>query len=90
LAPIHSYLKDDSVFDPEATQAMSAAFEGVCAALGLPRTNVRERKVIAARIIELARRGERNADQLRDRVLREAGRAPDTSEPARNAHVRAT
>ena len=90
MAPIHSYLKDDSAFDPEATQAMSAAFEGVCAALGLPHTNVRERKVIATRIIELARRGERNADQLRDRVLREAGRAPDTSEPARNSHVRAT
>ena len=66
-------LLDDAAFDPEATHAMSAAFEETCAALGVPDTSAREREVIATRIIDLARRGERNADLLRDRVLREAG-----------------
>jgi hypothetical protein len=55
---------------------MSAAFEETCAVLGVPETNAREREVIAIRIIELARRGERNADLIRDRVLREAGALP--------------
>jgi len=73
MAPILPYLKDDSVFDPEATQAMSAAFDATCNALGVPDANSREREVIATRIIELARRGERNADRLRDRVIHEAG-----------------
>jgi hypothetical protein len=31
---------------------------------------------MAVRIIELARRGERDPEQLRDRVLRESGTAP--------------
>jgi hypothetical protein len=62
----------DSAFDPEATHAMSAAFEETCAVLGVRESSAREREVIATRIIELARRGERNADLLRDRVLREA------------------
>ena len=66
-------LLDDAAFDPEATRAMSAAFEKTCAALGVPDTGAREREVIATRIIDLARRGERNADLLRDRVVREAG-----------------
>ena len=60
------------VFDPEITNAMSVAFDDVCQTLKV-NGNVREREVIATRIIELARRGERNPAQLRDRVLREAG-----------------
>jgi hypothetical protein len=35
--------------------------------------NAREREVIATRVIELARRGERDPGQIRDRVLKEAG-----------------
>lgn len=73
MAPIHPLLRKDCVFDAETTRAMATAFDGVCIALGLPDGDGRERAVIATRIIELARRGERNADHLRDRVLREAG-----------------
>lgn len=61
-----------SVFDPEITNAMSVAFDDVCRTLKV-NGNAREREVIATRIIELARRGERNPAHLRDRVLREAG-----------------
>ena len=50
---------------------MSLAFEHVCLALGI-NGDARAREVIATRIIELARRGERNWVNLRDRVLNEA------------------
>jgi hypothetical protein len=60
------------VFDPETINAMSSAYDEVCQILKV-NGNVREREVVATRIIELARRGERDPAQLRDRVLREAG-----------------
>jgi hypothetical protein len=72
MASTLSLLRDEPVFDPEATRAMSTAFEAVCIALGVPDASRRDRDVIATRIIELARRGARSADQLRDCVLREA------------------
>jgi hypothetical protein len=75
MAAILPFLKDDPVFDPEATHAMSVAFDEACAALGVAETSARERELIATRIIDLAWGGERDADLLRDRVLREAGRS---------------
>jgi CO/xanthine dehydrogenase Mo-binding subunit len=63
------------VFEPEATNAMSMAFDEVCRALGIAVESVRERETIAVRIVELARRGERDAIRLRERVLREAAGA---------------
>jgi hypothetical protein len=73
VGTILPFLKEQSAFDPEATSSMSIAFEAVCNALRLPVGDARGRETVAARIIELARRGERNAERLRDRVLREAG-----------------
>jgi hypothetical protein len=73
MGTILPFLKEQNVFDPEATSAMSAAFDQVCAALKLPASDVRGRETIAARIVELARRGERDPASLRDRVLRDAG-----------------
>jgi hypothetical protein len=60
-----------AAFDPDDIQAMSMAFDDVCKALSLPNADKHSREVIAARIVELARRGERNPDRLRDRVLKE-------------------
>jgi hypothetical protein len=68
----------EAAFEPEATQAMVAAFEDVCRAINLPDQADRERQAVAVRIVELARRGERDPHRLRDRVLREAG-APDAA-----------
>ena len=51
---------------------MSNAFEAVCRALNLDDAAAREREVVAVRIIELARAGERDTSRLRARVLREA------------------
>jgi hypothetical protein len=43
----------------------------VCKALRLDG-NAKAKEVVAIRIIELARRGERNPTRLRDRLLKEA------------------
>jgi hypothetical protein len=73
MATILPFLKDHTVFEPEVTSAMSRAFDEVCCALKLPAAATREREAVATRIIELARRGERDSVELRERVLREAG-----------------
>jgi hypothetical protein len=76
MPAILPFLTDHSAFDPEATRAMAAAFEDVCRALKLDG-DARAREAIAGRIIELARRGERDPARLRERVLRDAnGREP--------------
>ena len=69
----------DSAFEPDHIQAMSMAFEEVCKALAIQDPLSRE--VMAVRIIELARRGERSPARLRDRVLHEAGLASDVEPP---------
>lgn len=59
------------VFEPNDIQAMSLAYEDICDALHI-NGDIRAREAIAVRVIELARRGERCATVLRDRVLAEA------------------
>ena len=63
MGTIIQFLKEQNAFDPEATSAMSEAFEAACRALKLPEGDANGREAIAAQIIELARRGEtrRNA-----------------------------
>jgi hypothetical protein len=73
MGTIVPFLRGQSVFDPEAVHAMSTALDQACDALKLPETAARERETVAARIIELARRGERDAARLCERVLTEAG-----------------
>lgn len=62
---------NESVFEPEAAQAMSLAFDDICASLHIPHSADRARELIAKRIIEIAREGEREAKCLRDRSLRD-------------------
>jgi len=73
MGTILPFLKEQNVFDPEATNAMSTAFEAACAALNIAAGDARGREAVATRIVELARRGERDPMQLRDRVLQDAG-----------------
>jgi hypothetical protein len=61
----------DSVFEPDQIKAMSMALDAVCEKLKL-QDDGSAREVIAARIIDLARRGERSPIRLRDGALREA------------------
>jgi hypothetical protein len=60
------------VFGPEATRAMSVAFDEVCRTLNVSYTTNGAREAIATRLIELARCGECDSDRLRDRVITEA------------------
>ena len=72
----------DDAFDPDALRAMSIALEAVCRTLQVDGDQ-RAREVMAVRIVELARRGERDPQRLSDRVLREAGMTPSVVPPAR-------
>jgi hypothetical protein len=68
--PIRQYLEDQAAFDPRAIKAMSDALEQACHALNV-NGHLRDREVIAARIIDLARNGVIDARALSDRVLAE-------------------
>ena len=70
-----SFLRaEENVFDPTDIKAMSMALDDVCKALNL-RDDDPARKVMAVRIIDLAKTGERSPTRLRDRVLHETGMA---------------
>jgi hypothetical protein len=63
------------VFEPDALHGMSVAFDEICEELCLPQCARCERETVAARIIELARRGLIDPRALRERVLWESGLA---------------
>jgi len=72
MATILSFIRgSDGVFDPEDIMAMSMALDDICKELNL-RENGSAKEVIAVRIIDLAKTGERDPMRLRDRVLHEA------------------
>ena len=58
-------------FGPQDVQAMSIALDDICKTLSLDG-EAAAKEIVAVRIIELARRGERSPAKLRDRVLHEA------------------
>jgi hypothetical protein len=69
VVPIQPLLQDGA-FSPEDITALAAAFEVTLQTLG-----VRDRKhptvmLVAKRVVELARRGERNPKLLQDAVLK--------------------
>ena len=70
MATILPFVKD-GVFDQKDITAMSMALDDVCRLLNL-RDDYSAKEVIASRIIDLARAGERSPTRLRDRVLHEA------------------
>jgi hypothetical protein len=77
MGTIVPFLRDffrDSVFEPHDIASMSRALDDVCTALRL-RDDSPAKEIIAVRIIDLARRGERSPARLRERVLHEAGLA---------------
>jgi hypothetical protein len=58
-------------FRPDDIEAMTSALEEVCKALDLAEDAKTERELVANQITALAHQGERSAEDLRDRVLRE-------------------
>ncbi len=73
MATILPFVKD-GVIDHADITAMSMALDDVCKALDLAGDSA-AREVIATRIIDLAKAGERSPTRLRDRILHEAGLA---------------
>jgi hypothetical protein len=68
---ITDFLSDKPAFGPNDIQAMSMALDEVCKALQIT-SDATAREVVATRIVELVRRGERSPSKLRDRLLSEA------------------
>jgi hypothetical protein len=73
MGTILPFLRDQAVFEPDVTHAMSAVFDEACRALNLGDGDTRGRETVAVRVIELVRRGVRDPEVLRQRVLQEAG-----------------
>lgn len=80
MGTIIPFLRQQGAFDPEVTKAMSTAFDAVCDALNVPLSDADGRETVAAKIIALARRGERDPVRLRDRILGEVEQAPPRRE----------
>ena len=66
--PLTPFLKGGN-FDPRAIEAMSAAFEGVCASLQLLNRTDPVTEIVARMVVEVARTGERDPERIRDLVL---------------------
>jgi hypothetical protein len=71
MAPIRSYLDEDAAFDPDVTRSMGEAFEAACKALKVVAADEQGQRVIATRIIDLARGGLTDAEALAERVIAE-------------------
>jgi hypothetical protein len=67
-------------FEPEHIEAMRKAFDAACASLELSTgSGDHKTELVARRIIELARAGERDANRLAARILAEFGVENDGS-----------
>jgi hypothetical protein len=60
---------DNEWFDPEQVGAMGAAFDNACASLDLSEAKEHDAALVARKIIEAAKHGERNATHLYDIVM---------------------
>jgi hypothetical protein len=60
---------EDSSFDPETTRVMSQAFDAACRELNDGGQPLIVREVLAQRIIQAAKEGERNPVRLREIAL---------------------
>jgi hypothetical protein len=68
--PIRPFLAGQA-FEPDAIREMSLALETVCAKLNLSLRDDPATRLVAAKIIELAQRGVRNAATLTEMTLKE-------------------
>jgi hypothetical protein len=59
-----------SAFGPEEIKVMATAFQGALNALGLMDRVAPLNELVAKKIIEIAKTGERNPGRLRDRALK--------------------
>ena len=69
VMPIASFM-NGARFDRETMRVMGVAFEMTRIALGLAERSDQANELVATRIIELAKQGERNPDVLCERALK--------------------
>jgi len=67
---MNSILVQNVFFDDEVTFAMGAAFDRACSSLRLYVRDDKVRELIAKRIIEAAKNGERDPIRLQSQALR--------------------
>jgi hypothetical protein len=67
--PIDRLVKE-AAFDPEDVQAIVAAYEAALARLGLKDRSDPAAEMVARKIVEIARDGERDPERLSDRVVK--------------------
>ncbi len=68
--PIRPYIAPEDSFDPDMCRIMGTALESACAELGLADKLDKATEVVAQRVMELARRGERDPERLKAEVVR--------------------
>jgi len=66
------FMREEAVFGPHEITAMAMALNDICKTLNIADGSKPARLVIAQRIIDIARHGERSPTVLRDRVLEES------------------
>jgi hypothetical protein len=76
VASILPFIRPRSDFDDEATRIMGEAFDAACSEIRDAETLTVTHEVMAKRIIEAARKGERDPARLRDIALAALGIAP--------------
>jgi len=69
---IHSFIKDVS-FDDQAMRTMGEAYDRACGSLGPFGASVTVREIMAKRIVEAAKMGERDPSRLYRHALNELG-----------------
>ena len=69
--PIRPLLPNDLAFGPEDIAVLSTAFEDTLRSLRLVKRSDPAVSIVAKRIIEIAKSGERDPLRLRDRTLRD-------------------
>jgi len=67
--PINRIVQE-AAFDPEEVQAIVAAYEAALARLGLRDRSDPAAEMVARKIVEIARGGERDPERLSDRVVK--------------------
>ena len=68
--PIRLIIKNDHAFSPEEAAVLISAFEDTLQALGLVDREDPATLLVAKRIIELAKQGERDPVRLRDLTVK--------------------
>jgi hypothetical protein len=66
--PLTPYLKE-AVFDPTAIEAMNSAYLAICKSLQVDRSDTARSELVARKVIDIGRTGERDPQRIHDLVV---------------------